>query len=113
MTVMPRFTHPRLEDVALENMLHALADPSRLEIVRRLDADRRENGDGLACGAAAACEMPRATLSNHFAILRAAGLIESRKQGVQVINRLRRDEVDGRFPGVLAAVLAAKAPADA
>jgi DNA-binding transcriptional ArsR family regulator len=104
---MPRLTHPRLEDVPLENLLHALADPARLDIVRRLEADGREGGEGLACGGAAACQMPRATLSNHFAILRAAGLIESRKQGVQVINRLRRDEVDRRFPGVLAAVLAA------
>jgi DNA-binding transcriptional ArsR family regulator len=109
MTVMPRFTHPRLEDVALETVLHALADPARLAIVRRLDADRLEQGEGLACGGAAACDMPRATLSNHFAILRAAGLIESRKQGVQVISRLRREEVDRRFPGVLAAVLAVDA----
>src|SRR5687768_4869744 len=106
---MPRFTHPRLDDVALENVLHALADPARLEIVRRLDADLRGQGEGLACGGAAACDMPRATLSNHFAVLRAAGLIESRKQGVQVINRLRREELDRRFPGVLAAVLAAEA----
>lgn len=109
MTAMPRFTHPRLDDVALENLLHALADPARLAIVRKLDTDRLEQGGGLACGGAAACDMPRATLSNHFTILRAAGLIESRKQGVQVINRLRREEVDRRFPGVLAAVLAAEA----
>src|SRR5688572_20666177 len=109
MAAVPRFIHPRLEDVALENVLHALADPARLEIVRRLDADRQGDGTGLACGGAAACDMPRATVSNHFAILRAAGLIESRKQGVQVINRLRREEVDRRFPGVLAAVLAAEA----
>lgn len=106
---MARFTHPRLEDVALDTLLHALADPARLEIVRRLDADRLTDGAGLPCGSAGGCEMPRATLSNHFNVLRAAGLIESRKQGVQVINRLRREEVDARFPGVLAAVLAVKA----
>lgn len=107
---MARFTHPRLDDVALDTLLHALADPARLEIVRRLDADRRGDGEGLACGGAAACDMPRATLSNHFTVLRAAGLIESRKRGVQVINRLRRDEVDSRFPGVLDAVLAVETP---
>jgi len=105
---MARFTHPRLDDVSLETVLHALADPARLEIVRRLDAEGREGGGGLACSGAAPCDMPRATVSNHFAILRAAGLIESRKQGVQVLNRLRREEVDRRFPGVLAAVLAAR-----
>ena len=109
MAVMSRFTHPRLDDVALDALLHALADPARLEIVRRLDADRLDGGAGLACGGSVDCTMPRATLSNHFAILRAAGLVESHKQGVQVISRLRRGEVDRRFPGVLAAVLAAPA----
>lgn len=109
MAAMPRFTHPRLEDVAIESVLHALAEPARLEIVRRLDADLGNGGEGLACAGAAACTLPRATLSNHLAVLRAAGLIESRKQGVQVINRLRREEIDRRFPGVLTAVLAAQA----
>ena len=99
---MDRLVHPDLKDVSLAAALHALADPVRLEIVRRLDGDA---GEGLACNGAAACDIPRATLSNHFTILRGAGLVESRKNGVQVLNRLRRAEVDARFPGVLAAVL--------
>ncbi|MEO6154077.1 MAG: metalloregulator ArsR/SmtB family transcription factor [Croceibacterium sp.] len=104
---MARFTHPRLDEVQLATLLHALADPARLEIVRRLDDHGRAGGEDLACGGAAACEIPRATLSNHFTILRGAGLIESRKHGVQVLNRLRRAEVDARFPRVLDAVLGA------
>ena len=48
-------------------------------------------------------------MSNHFAVLRGAGLIESRKQGTMVINRLRRGEIDERFPGLLDAVLQASA----
>lgn len=35
---MPRFTHPRLEDVPLDLALHALADPNRLGMVARLVA---------------------------------------------------------------------------
>jgi DNA-binding transcriptional ArsR family regulator len=103
---MSRLTHPNLNDVPLAALLHALSDPTRLEIVRRLDEDLRA-GQGLACNCAAPDGIPAATLSNHFNILRSAGLILGRKEGTKVIHRLRRDEVDDRFPGVLDAVLAA------
>jgi DNA-binding transcriptional ArsR family regulator len=106
---MTRFTHPNLDDVPLASALHALSDPTRLAIVRRLNDDLHRKGEGLACNCAAPEELPRATLSNHFTILRGAGLIESRKQGTMVINRLRRADVDARFPGLLDAVLSAEA----
>jgi DNA-binding transcriptional ArsR family regulator len=48
-------------------------------------------------------------MSNHFSILRSAGLVEARKDGTRVIHRLRRSEVDERFPGLLDAVLNAQA----
>ncbi|WP_115367230.1 ArsR/SmtB family transcription factor [Alteripontixanthobacter maritimus] len=106
---MARFIHPDLADVPLAAALHALADPSRLNIVRRLDEDRRDGGAGLSCSDAACPELPRATMSNHYNILRAAGLVEARKDGVRVLHRLRRQAVDARFPELLNAVLAASA----
>lgn len=106
-SAMARFTHPDLKDVPLETMLHALSDPTRLAIVRRLNDDLTARGDGLACNCAVPKELPRATMSNHFTVLRSAGLIESRKEGVMVINCLRRAEIDRRFPGLLDAVLGA------
>ena len=102
---MARFIHPDLKDIPLASLLHALSDPTRLAIVRCLNADLVAGGGGLACNIATPEELPRATMSNHFTMLRGAGLIESRKQGVMVINRLRRAEVDARFPGLLDAVL--------
>ncbi len=102
---MTRFTHPNLNDVPLASVLHALSDPTRLEIVRRLDDDLKGKGDSLACNCAVPEELPRATVSSHFTMLRSAGLIASRKEGTKVVNRLRRDEVDARFPGILDAVL--------
>jgi DNA-binding transcriptional ArsR family regulator len=105
---MARFIHPNLNDVPLASMLHALSDPTRLEIVRRLDNDLAGEDEGLACGCAAPDGLPRATMSNHFDILRGAGLIECRKVGTKVINRLRREELDERFPGLLDAVLGAE-----
>ena len=106
---MTRFTHPNLNDVPLASVLHALSDPTRLAIVCRLDADLKGAGEGLACNCAAPEELPRATLSNHFNVLRGAGLIESRKHGTMVINCLRRGDVDARFPGLLDAILQAEA----
>jgi DNA-binding transcriptional ArsR family regulator len=105
---MDRFIHPNLQDVPLASVLHALSDPTRLAIVRRLNEDLKVDKDGLACNCAAPDDLPRATVSNHFNMLRNAGLIESRKQGTMVINRLRRADLDARFPGLLDAVLQAE-----
>src|SRR5260221_10526519 len=102
---MTRFIHPNLNDVPLASVLHALSDPTRLEIVRKLDKDRDASGDGLSCSCAAPEGLPRATMSNHFTVLRGAGLVEAQKQGTMVIHRLRRADVDKRVPGLLDAVL--------
>ena len=98
---MPSFIHPRLADVPLAAALHALADPCRLAIVRRL----AEDGE-LSCSAAAHIEVPKSTLSNHFRILRGAGLIRTRPAGRDHLSSLRRDEFEDRFPGLLQTVLA-------
>jgi DNA-binding transcriptional ArsR family regulator len=99
---MPRFTHPRLEDVPLDLALHALADSNRLAIVARL-----ATADSLSCTNSAPCDgIPKSTLSNHLKTLRAAGLIETTQSGREMINVLRRTEFDRRFPGLLDAILA-------
>ncbi|MBY0423512.1 MAG: helix-turn-helix domain-containing protein [Parvularculaceae bacterium] len=110
---MTRFVHPRLDDVSLSAVLHALADPMRRRILSTLSKDKACDGKGLACSAAAPPEIPKATLSHHFSVLRAAGLVRAEKRGVEVIHVIRCDEVDRRFPGVLAAILAAEDTADA
>lgn len=103
---MSRFVHPDLDDVSLNAVLHALADPVRRKILRSLATDKACDGKGKACAAAAPPDVPKATLSNHYAVLRAAGLVRAEKQGVEVIHRIRCEEVELRFPGVLSAVLA-------
>src|SRR5271166_3209465 len=85
----------------LELVLYALSDPVRLHIVRNL-AKRGE----LACYAAVAgLDIAKSTQSHHYRILREAGLIAQRKEGVCFISTLRKEDLDARFPGLLDTVL--------
>jgi DNA-binding transcriptional ArsR family regulator len=87
-------------ELSLMEVLHALADPVRLEIVRQLD----EAGEK-ACGLFG-IDMPKSSLSHHFRILRKSGVIVSETQGTVLMNRLRRQDLEARFPGVLKSILA-------
>ena len=93
------FYHPPPDDITLDGVLHALADPARRAIVVKLIAQ-----GGMNCGRS--CEnMPPSTVSHHHRILRESGLIRSEKRGVEVFNVARREEIEARFPGLLAAIL--------
>ncbi|MGW2543556.1 ArsR/SmtB family transcription factor [Kitasatospora sp. NPDC001574] len=80
-------------------VLHALGDPVRLELVRRMAADGE-----CACSPKGRA-VPRSTLSNHWRILREAGLTHTRADGKARIMSLRHGPVEAAFPGLLAAVL--------
>ncbi|MCQ8183847.1 ArsR/SmtB family transcription factor [Parvularcula maris] len=92
-------THPKIEDVPLAAVLHALSDPVRLSIVA-LAAEE----DGLPCRAFETA-IPKSTMSHHWRILREAGIIRQEGRGTSRINSLRREELDARFPGLLGNVL--------
>lgn len=93
--------HPATEDIELTAVLHALADPVRLGLVRGLSRDRPVSCVGACIDEA----LPRATLSRHFDVLRSAGLVHTVKSGTQYLNTLRCDDVERRFPGLLKAIL--------
>jgi DNA-binding transcriptional ArsR family regulator len=57
----------------------------------------------------AGLEMSKSTFSHHLRILREAGLVTKRIQGAKGYSRLRKDDVDQRFPGLLDSVLNADA----
>src|SRR3954453_1859725 len=99
---MGQFVHPQREDITLAGVLAALADPMRLRIVKSLMDEK----DCMSCPAAAPCpDMAKSTLSNHFRILREAGLIRTSKQGVQHRNILRDEDINVRFPKLLKMIL--------
>lgn len=106
MVAMRPLVHPSIEDVTVEGILHALADPVRVAIYARLAASEK----GTTCSAFLQLddrEIPKSTLSQHFRALREAGLIRSERQGVEMRNTTRCGEINARFPGLLPAVMGA------
>ena len=92
---------PTAEAMTLAAVMAALSDPVRVEIVRVLAAEAERTCGTFDLG------ISKATRSHHFKVLREAGLTHTRSEGTHRHLSLRRDDVDARFPGLLAAVLAA------
>jgi DNA-binding transcriptional ArsR family regulator len=98
---MTQFVHPTLKQITLPGVLGALADPTRLLIVKTL----LEQDGCLSCCKSVKCSMPKSTISHHFRILREAGLVRTTKKGVENLNTVRVDDINGKFPGLLDSVL--------
>ena len=103
---MRPLTHPSIDDVTVEGILHALSDPVRARIYATLACAERAN----TCSAFLQVDdrsVPKSTLSQHFRALREAGLIRSERRGVEMFNTTRCAEIEQRFPGLLPAILKA------
>jgi DNA-binding transcriptional ArsR family regulator len=93
---------PRREDLRVEDVLQALGDPIRLSIVRTLYSEPGER----PCGTFG-LPVAKSTASHHFRVLREAGVITQRASGRERLTELRGDDLDARFPGLLASVVGA------
>ena len=98
--------HPAPEDITVEGILHALSDPVRVNIFAQIaiaDSPR-------TCSAFLEVSdkpIPKSTLSQHFNVLRQAGLIHSERKGVEMHNSLRSADLDERFRPLIDAILVA------
>ena len=96
--------HPSVEDVTVEAILHALSDPVRVAIYANIvGADCSQNCSTFL--SVSNKTIPKSTLSQHFKVLREAGLICSERRGVEMQNTSRCSEVEKRFPGLIAAIV--------
>jgi len=103
---MRPLVHPSIDDITVEGILHALSDPVRASIYARLA--------GSDCAATCTAfqqvsdrTIPKSSLSQHFRILREAGLVRSERAGVEMHNTTRCAEIEQRFPGLIPAILGA------
>ena len=103
---MKPLVHPSVEDITVEGILHALSDPTRVEIFSRI----ADSGCSASCSTFLTVgekAVPKSTLSQHFKVLRDAGLVRSLRVGVEMQNSSRCQEIEQRFPGLLPAIVGA------
>lgn len=98
--------HPALGDITVEGILHALSDPVRF----RIFVDLAKDDSTKTCSTYLEVSnqpVPKSTLSQHFKVLREAGLVRSERRGVEMHNVSRCAEIATRFPGLLPAIIEA------
>ena len=78
---------PRTRTASLDpeiRLLAALADPTRLAIVRQLAQDV----ETCACDFTSCCDVGQPTVSHHLRVLREAGIVTSERRGQWIFYRL-------------------------
>ncbi|MFD7629840.1 ArsR/SmtB family transcription factor [Streptomyces sp. NPDC059851] len=98
MAAAAELTHPDADSLELAEVLAALGHPVRLEIVRKLSS-----GEEAYCGEVVP-DLPRSSVTHHLKTLRESGVIRQRPQGRRLYLALRREDLERRFPGLLALV---------
>ena len=98
--------HPSIEDVTVEGILHALSDPVRAAIYGQLTLSECSQNCSTFLEVSDKT-IPKSTLSQHFKVLRDAGLIRSERKGVEIQNKGRCAEIENRFPGLVQSILSA------
>jgi len=103
---MRKLHHPRLEEITVEGILYALADPVRVHIFTRLAASECAKNCSTFLNIQDA-PLAKSTLSQHFRILREAGLVRSERRGVELINSTRCAELAERFGPMVQSIISA------
>lgn len=102
---MPRAViddEPTVDQMQLRHVLEAVSDPIRLSIMVQLS----EADEDITCGS---FDLPikASTATHHFTALRRAGVIHQYYRGTSRLNRLRVDDVEAAFPGLLGSIVSA------
>src|SRR6266705_87347 len=79
-----------VSDEATDETLRALAEPRRRAILRLVTRDELAAGE-----IAAAFDVTRTAVSQHVAVLKAAGLLTERREGTRRLYRARAEGLDG------------------
>ncbi|GAA1841780.1 DNA-binding transcriptional regulator, ArsR family [Brevibacterium sandarakinum] len=97
-----RLPEPAVDEIRLERIMGVLAEPLRLTIIQKLllsseDFDQTCGWFGF--------DRPKSTLTHHFKALREAGVITQRQYGLERRSRVRLEDLNTRFPGLVDLVL--------
>ena len=98
--------HPPLNQITVQGILYALSDPVRVRIFMQLArADCPKSCSTFS--RISDTPLPKSTLSQHFKILREAGLIRSHRKGVELQSGTRCEELNDKFGPMINAILQA------
>ena len=92
--------HPSLDRLELADIMFALSDPARIDIVRALARSKQP----LTCQQLTG-ERAKSTMSRHFQVLRDSGVIHTDVDGKEHLNTLREAEMERYFPGLPRSIL--------
>src|SRR6266850_4301102 len=98
--------HPAVSDITVEGILYALSDPVRVQIYAEIQSSEcpQTCSTFLKLGNRT---LPKSTLSQHFKILREAGLVRSERKGVELKNSTRCQELKKKFGPMVVGILRA------
>src|SRR5580658_6135257 len=100
--------HPPLKEITVQGLLYALSDPVRVRIYAELaQAECSRNCSAFQLNGK--IKLPKSTLSQHFKILREAGLVRSERKGVELQNSTRCRDLKEKFGPMILAILQAYA----
>lgn len=91
--------HPSRDEIQLVDVLAALGHPIRLKVARALSSETE-----CVCGELVP-DVSRSTMTTHWRALRESGVTWERPEGRKIYLKLRREDLDARFPGLLDSVL--------
>jgi DNA-binding transcriptional ArsR family regulator len=97
--------HPPMSAVTVEGILFALSDPVRFRLFAEL-----VHCEGRNCAAfvnVGDIPLPKSTLSQQFRVLRESGLIRSERNGVELRNYTRCDELKRKYGRLIQTILQA------
>jgi DNA-binding transcriptional ArsR family regulator len=95
---------PAIEELDPGALFAALADPLRRRVVVELARGERVDSRGERSCASFELPVAKSTRTYHWRVLREGGLIRQRDVGNGTFVRLRREELEQRFPGLVKAI---------
>ncbi|MDQ0792178.1 helix-turn-helix transcriptional regulator [Streptomyces sp. B1I3] len=96
-------SHPGVDDLEAGPVLLALADENRRRVIAELAVWPEEEGLCASFG----LPVSKSSRTHHWRVLREAGLVYQRDAGNRLYMRLRKEDLDHRFPGLIEAVVTA------
>jgi len=101
-TTMRALPQPSVDSITMSTVLAALADPVRLALMRTINIRTEPIDCSIVAGSV---DVSAPTVSHHWRVLREAGLTSTMVDGRKRNIRIRREDLDRRFPGLLTAIL--------